>query len=208
MLQACVPQYRVQYVGPDEEYDVSAAILATAAIYVQPGGNDDLAQDWRHMKKHADEIRAFVHAGGRYMGSCTGGYMAGLNPWAGHDVGYALFPGTTAEYITSKGADIHTTRDTAVNVKWPSVWGDTPQPIYFQDGPYFRIAHGADGVTPIARFAANDVVAALVARYGDGKIGIQGPHTEAPEGWFTFNHVPGHADFTPGCDLIAQTLAP
>ena len=66
----------------------------------------------------------------------------------------------------------------------------------------------APGVTVLATYAANGEIAALVAPYGIGKVGVEGPHAEAPADWYEANHVRGSPDFKPGCDLIAKTLSP
>jgi glutamine amidotransferase-like uncharacterized protein len=205
MFTHCQPRFTVEYVGPAEAQDVTAAALAAAGVFIYPGGNDSLAADWTHVKSYKAAIQSFVRGGGRYLGSCTGGYLAGINPWAGDGVGFQLLPGEAGEYVTSPGATITTTRDTVVNVLWPSVGWTSPHPIYFQDGAYFA---ASNGVTVLATFAGSDEIAALVAPYGAGKVGVEGPHAEAPADWYSANAVPGAPDFTPGCDLVAKALAP
>jgi copper chaperone CopZ len=44
--------YRVFYCGPGEPVTLTAATLATASLYVQPGGGDDLARAWLEMQPH------------------------------------------------------------------------------------------------------------------------------------------------------------
>jgi glutamine amidotransferase-like uncharacterized protein len=213
MFQSCQPGFRVAFVGPKEALPLSPAVLATATVYVQPGGNENLNGtngDWALIQKELDPawIRDFVKNGGRYLGSCTGGYMAGTNPWAGTGIGYDLIQSGTAEFIASPKANPTTPNDTLVSVVWPDVWGQTVTPMYFQDGPYFLVDAGASQVQVLATYQSNQEVAALVATYGKGKVGVEGPHAEAPADWYSFNKVPGSPDFAPGCDLIAKTLAP
>jgi glutamine amidotransferase-like uncharacterized protein len=210
MLQACQPNVEIEYVGPDDAEDVTAATLARASIFVYPGGNDDLATDWEHVKSYKPALQAFVAGGGRYLGSCTGGYLAASNPWTGDDdLGFELLPADADEYITTRNAAPTTPDDTVTEVVWPAVWGNAPHPIYFQDGASFTTHAGrSDAVSVLATYAANGAIAALVAPFGAGKVGVEGPHAEAPEDWYTLNDVPGAPDFAPGCDLIAKTLAP
>jgi hypothetical protein len=209
MFKSCQPTFDVAFVGPNESEDVTPVALAKAGVFIYPGGNDSLVHDWQLVSRYKPAIQSFVKNGGRYLGSCTGGYLAGLNPWAGQGVGFALLPGNAGEYVGSPGADITTTRDTVVNVVWASVWGPAPHPIYLQDGSFFEQSNAATpGVTVLATYAANGEIAALVAPFGSGKVGVEGPHAEAPADWYEANHVPGTPDFKPGCDLVAKTLAP
>ncbi len=57
------------------------------------------------------------------------------------------------------------------------MWGDGPHPIYLQDGTFFEKSNAAaPGVQVLATYAANGEIAALVAPYGKGKVGVEGPH--------------------------------
>jgi hypothetical protein len=213
MFQSCQPGFQVAFVGPKETLPLTQAVLATATVYVQPGGNENLngsGGDWALILKELDPawIRDFVGKGGRYLGSCTGGYMAGTNPWAGPNIGYDMIQSSTAEYVTSPDASPTTPNDTVVTVVWQDVWGKAPTPMYFQDGPFFSVNAGASQVQVLATYQSNGEVAALVAAYGKGKVGVEGPHAEAPADWYSYNSVPGSPNFAPGCDLIAKTLAP
>ncbi|MFI8664450.1 BPL-N domain-containing protein [Rhodococcus qingshengii] len=71
-----------------------------------------LASAWVHMEQHAPLIREWVHAGGRYLGFCLGGYLAGATP------GFGLLPGDSARYISSRNSEIDTTGNTVVEVTW------------------------------------------------------------------------------------------
>ncbi len=209
MFKSCQPGFDVMFVGPGESSDVTPEVLAKAGVFIYPGGNDSIAKDWKHVAGYRDAIRDFVQRGGRYLGSCTGGYLAATNPWAGTDIGFGLLPGNAGEYVGSPGADITTTGDTLVDVVWKDVWGNSKHPIYLQDGAFFEAANASSpGVLVLATYAANGAIAALVAPFGKGKVGVEGPHAEAPLSWYEANGVGGNPDFAPGCDLIAKTLAP
>ena len=107
---------------------MTAEALSSATLYAQPGGTD-LPPAWRHMRRYADAIRAFVHGGGHYLGFCLGGYLAGRDP------GFALLPGDSGEYIESRGAEVTSLKDTIVSVRWRG----QRRRVYFQDGPYFTL---------------------------------------------------------------------
>lgn len=210
MFLGCRPDFEIEFVGPGQARDVTPEALADASVFIYPGGNDELTVDWPYVESYKAPLQAFVQAGGRYLGACTGAYLAASNPWTGESgLGFELLPADADEYIASPNADPTTPDDTVTQVVWPSVWGGEPHPIYFQDGPLFRI-HDADtsAVDVVATFASNGEIAALVAPYGAGKVGVEGPHSEAPEAWYTANEVPGGPDFATGCDLVERTLAP
>jgi glutamine amidotransferase-like uncharacterized protein len=185
--------FEVKYVGPKEILKLSAATLQSAVLYAQPGAAGSLSRAYRKLRDYARDIRNFVSSGGRYLGICMGGYLAGSTP------GFHLLPGDTDQFIASHDASVRTAADTLVQVKWR----DQLRWMYFQDGPFFRLHSKASGVTVLARYT-NGKVAALVAPYGKGKVGVVGPHPEADASWFTDSRlvIPGDLDFQPGLNLI------
>jgi glutamine amidotransferase-like uncharacterized protein len=80
--------------------------------------------------------------------------------------------------------------------------------MYFQDGPYFIVRRGASNVRVLATYT-NGKVAALVAPYGKGKVGVSGPHPEATASWYAAYHLIDHdghgADL--GHDLIDTLMS-
>jgi glutamine amidotransferase-like uncharacterized protein len=188
--------FRTVYCGPDEDIPLSADSLAKAAVYAQPGGGD-VDSAWRKLRAHADDVRTFVRNGGNYLGFCLGGYLAGATP------GFNLLPGDTNEYARSRGADVRTTRDTVL----PVTWRGTTQRMYFQDGPMFLLNPGSPA-TVLATYSSG-AVAAAVAPYGKGKVGVVGPHPEADQSWFTDARLDSDGALHPelGHDLITTTVA-
>jgi glutamine amidotransferase-like uncharacterized protein len=159
-------------VGPGEALAISAAALATAALYAQPGGDPEVTAAFNLMKADAPAIKSFVSQGGRYLGFCEGGYLAGATP------GFALLPGDTDQYIASRGASVTTDVDTVI----PITWRGHARSVYFQDGPLFIVNAGASATT-LATYS-NGAIAALVATFGAGKVGVVGPHPEADASWY------------------------
>jgi len=178
LLQSSQWHFIVQYVGPNEQLKLSATTLQAAALYAQPGGSGELTQAYRQVKKHAREIRNYVASGGRYLGFCMGGYLAGRTP------GFQILPGDTDQFIASRGASVRTEADTIVNVHWRK----QTRSMYFQDGPYFLLDPGASDVIVLATYN-NNKIAALVAPYGQGKVGVVGPHPEATATWYKTYHL-------------------
>lgn len=186
-------RFDVQYVGPNERLRLSAATLQDATLYAQPGGSGELSETYRRVEQHARAIRSYVSSGGRYLGICMGGYLAGRTP------GFHLLPGDTDQFITSPGASVTTKADTIVNV----YWREQSHFLYFQDGPYFLLDRKAVGVTVLATYT-NGTIAALVASYGKGKVGVSGPHPEATAEWYRTCNLanPDGRDAALGYDLI------
>ncbi|GAA1574157.1 hypothetical protein GCM10009827_115060 [Dactylosporangium maewongense] len=146
--------------------------MARAALYAQPGGGT-LAHGYKHLRCHRGEIRAFVHAGGRYLGFCLGGYIAGSTP------GFGVLPGNTDQYITSPEATVASEDDTLVEVAW---LGRRRTP-FFQDGSYFWVQPNTNA-TVVATYP-NGTTAALVVGFGQGRVGVVEPHPEATRNWYT-----------------------
>ncbi|WP_327011771.1 BPL-N domain-containing protein [Dactylosporangium sp. NBC_01737] len=171
LLRASRWGFDVRYVGPGENTQVSTLALTGAAVYAQPGGGL-LSHGYQHLRRHRTAIREFVHAGGRYLGFCLGGYLAGATP------GFGLLPGDTDQYIASAAATVASADDTLVEVAWR---GST-RTLFFQDGPYFWVRPSADA-TVVATYP-NGKVAALVVGFGQGRVGVVGPHPEATGDWY------------------------
>lgn len=197
LLETGPTSFRTVFCGPGEDVKLTKETLATATVYAQPGGGS-LEPAWRKMRSYADDIRGWVHGGGHYLGFCLGGYLAGATP------GFALLPGDTAEYVSSRGATVSTVEDTIVEVSWRG----RPRHMFFQDGPQFKLNPGA-AATVLATYQ-NGAPAAVVATYGAGRVGVVGPHPEADRTWYTDGSVTNPDGIHPdlGYDLVTTTLHP
>lgn len=197
LLHSSQWHFDVQYVGPNERLMLSAATLQAATLYAQPGGSGELSQAYQQVKKHAHVLRNYVASGGRYLGICMGGYLAGRTP------GFRLLPGDTDQFIASRGASVRTEADTIVNVRWLGQL----RSMYFQDGPAFLLDRGAADVIVLATYT-NGKIAALVAPYGKGKVGVSGPHPEATAAWYEASHLvnPEGVRTALGHDLIDMLM--
>ncbi len=207
----------VRYVGPEEDLPLSAESLSRAVLYAQPGGGT-LDAAYRILRGQRRAIRAFVRGGGRYVGFCLGGYLAGATP------GFGLLPGDTDQYIATPGATVHDEDSTVVRVTWRG----TPRSVYFQDGPVFVLDTGTDtdtgtgtgtgtadadeiggardtGVRILARYD-NGTTAALVAPCGAGRVAVTGPHPEATPDWYTDHGLTAQRTRDLACDLVDSVL--
>jgi glutamine amidotransferase-like uncharacterized protein len=184
--------FNVIYVGPKEKVSVRDGLkLPNAVLYAQPGGDGSVDEAYSNLSKDAPAIRTFVQKGGRYLGICMGGYLVDDDP------GFALGVDTD-QYITSECAQLTTPDRGLLQVSWRGVnrW------MYLQDGPYFIPKTGVAGQTILAKYT-NNLVAAMVQPFGNGKIGVSGPHPEA-DAWYAQAGLtdPDGLDADLGHDLI------
>jgi glutamine amidotransferase-like uncharacterized protein len=188
--------FEVSFVGPREFLPLTSNVLSQAALYAQPGGAS-LGWAYRRLRREAAAIRDFVHAGGRYLGFCLGGYLAGETP------GFAILPGDTDQYVSSPGAGTTTEKDTVISV----TWGGEEREVFFQDGPYFDL-DPRRGPAYVLAVYDNGLPAAAVAPFGLGAVGVCGPHPEATADWF-FDAglpLPQRSAIDLGLDLIERTM--
>jgi glutamine amidotransferase-like uncharacterized protein len=195
LLRSSPRGFDVRYVGPHGEMPLTAATLRHAVLYAQPGGGE-LKPAYRRMRKYRKDIRDYVAAGGRYLGFCLGGYLAGATP------GFGLLPGDTDQYIATAGATTQVPDDTLVEV----LWRGHRRRLFFQDGPVFLLQSGPSD-TVVARYD-NDTVAAAVTRFGVGRVAVVGPHPEATPDWFADAGLPYQPAFDLGLDLLETVLEP
>lgn len=182
MLRKSRFDFDVRIVGPYTNTPLTAELLAQATLYAQPGGEGGTQDAWSgvtsHLPNAAAKIRAFVANGGRYLGICMGGYLAGTGP------GFGLLPGDAYGYVNSAGSLVHTEDDTIVPVNW----NGAKREMFYQDGAAFDQDNEVEGARVFARYGTgNDgPIAALVAPYGNagGRVAVTGPHPEADETWY------------------------
>lgn len=190
--------FRIRYIGPKEKWKLTSSSLKKAALYVQPGGDTSVAKANNLLGASAQRIiKDYVRGGGRYLGICQGAYLTGTDPGMG-----MLSPGNTGQYIETQGASTKSTADTVIPIKW----GNRKISMYFQDGPYM-IPSGVPGEKILARYT-NGKVAAMSAPYGAGRIGVVGPHPEAPRRWYRLAGLsdPDGLDTKYGHKLINSTM--
>lgn len=188
----------VAFVGPQERLPLEAASLRGRRLYAQPGG-PDLDEAWGHIEPAAEAIRDYVHGGGRYLGFCLGGYLAGKGP------GLGLLSGDTDQYIGTTRASVDHEGDAIVTV----LWQGRPRQLYFQDGPYFALGRRARAAqAEVIASYDNGLPAALLCRYGAGVVAAVGPHPEAGVDWFSDAglDVPDPLGLDLAADLVDRVL--
>jgi glutamine amidotransferase-like uncharacterized protein len=177
-IEALDPRYKVDFVGPREPADVTAATLRRYAIYVQPGGGQNIPAALRALEdRRVAAIRDFVSHGGGYLGLCMGAYLA-------DDNNIGLIADDLDSEVGRPNFLVDSVDDAAVAVRWKG----RPDTVFFQDGPYLpRSTQG--NFQPLATYANGDVAAARYT-FGRGVVILSGPHPEADESWFEQAEIP------------------
>ncbi len=172
------PRYRVDFIGPQEAIDITPATLHRYALYVQPGGGQDIPAALNSLgDARATALRDYVANGGRYLGLCMGAYLADAN-------NLALIPEELDSEVGRPGFPVTTIDDTAVAVRWAG----HDDHVFYQDGPYLPPSH-APGFHALATYANGDIAAARYA-FGQGVVALSGPHPEADASWFDQADIP------------------
>lgn len=114
--------------------------------------------------------------------------------------GYELLPkGTmTVEECEQDDAQVTDTEDTVIQVDWtfttgPDAGEKSKRWLYFQDGAAIEFkgdAATANGGKILGVYSSSGDIAATVTPYGNGSVGVVGPHPEATKDWcmFTSSH--------------------
>ncbi len=123
-----------------------------AALYVQPGGGNDFVGAWRSVRAYGGPLRDYIRRGGRYLGICMGGYLAGSDP------GFNLLAGNCDDYTKTRGAQVKDERNAVITVDWHLPRRRTRRKLFYQDGPYFWLHHGARGRV-LARYTNHRIAA-------------------------------------------------
>ncbi|WP_347347853.1 BPL-N domain-containing protein [Nigerium sp.] len=184
--------FDVAYVGEREDLPLTAETLAGASVYAQPGGGD-LDKAWKKIRKNADAVTDYVAGGGRYLGFCLGGYLAGHTP------GFGLLDGDTDSYISSKGADVHDEDAAIVQLDW----NGQRRHVYFQDGCRFITGKNTQ---VLARYT-NGEPAAVLNRFGAGWVAAVGPHPEATDDWYIDDGLPAVRNDDLALDLVRRLVS-
>jgi glutamine amidotransferase-like uncharacterized protein len=142
---------------------LSDEVLASAAIWIQPGGpNFDQAYDMQRTGVFA-QVRDFVARGGGYLGLCGGGFMG----QSSGSLGLGLLPGMAYRHG-------EVTHKTAVT------WAGRKRYLHFENGPEFQTG---PGIEVVATYDWNGGPAAVRGHFGRGRVFLSGPHPEAGDDW-------------------------
>lgn len=105
-------------------------------------------------------------------------------------MGYDLLPAGSSivDEMDQPDAQVKNETDTVIQVDWHFQTGSKKGEeangrwLYFQDGAVMKLAPNASALI-LGRFSANNDVASSITSFGEGWVGLVGPHPEADESW-------------------------
>lgn len=177
--------YDVRSVGENEVDKISADVLKSASLYVQPGG-PTIQVGWPYVAPFKATIREYMDNGGKYLGVCLGAYFF-RNAVNG---GFELLPQGNFAYTYSSLAGTTYNGDGAglVQLNLKDNWGAGLRNVTIVGGCYFNTRNGIPDLTHLATFDQpnkNEPSAAIRFSFNPSNdntkgwvIGI-GPHPEA-----------------------------
>lgn len=148
----------------------------------------DLDKVWKEAKHFKNCVRDFVAGGGRYLGFCLGAYLAGHSP------GLGLLPknSDTDSESDQKGAQVKNDKDAVIQVDWTFTAGDKASQtvkrwIFFQEGAVICDFEENKTDRVLGRYSTSGRVASSLNKFGEGWVGLTGPHPEATDDWCKSN---------------------
>jgi len=193
-FKALIPQATIEPIT--HEWVAKGKWQEHTTLFIMPGGRD-IPYDRRLKGRGVENLKQFVHEGGKFLGICAGAYFA------------------AKEVIFEKGTklEVHETRDlhffpgSAIGTLFqfrPFDYGsesgahapliklqDETLPFYYNGGCYFAEAHDHP-VKVIGTYADHDNKAAIIScEVGKGKALLSGVHFEVrPSALFKENTPP------------------
>jgi glutamine amidotransferase-like uncharacterized protein len=165
--------YKVKYIRQGE---LTKKNFSNAVLYVQPGGSDRILDTIDSLSiVEIKNLKNFVNNGGKYLGICAGGYLAGSK--TDDDNGkmvktFGLVPEIIEEELDVSDAKI-------INISWQ---GKDYQ-AYYQSGPKFKLKK-IKKAKSFGEYKDSGHSMAFIAPVGKGNVGLIGPHFEAKDSWF------------------------
>jgi len=174
-LMASLAGLQPIYVGPRE---TDPAIFQNARVWIQPGGEADVVvQAMAPKLRH--NIKAFIAAGGGYVGFCAGAFLAADKIEGTLLSGLGLIPGRAYTYNAGNQPD--------VGIMLPVLWGSKWRDLYFEQGAAFQLTPNplvqAVGAYP------DGSIAAVRTLFYHGRVFVIGAHPEAPDEWKEYFHL-------------------
>lgn len=165
--------FTYEFIKPEQ---MTAVKFSEVSLYVQPGGTDRPGDIIEALTtEEIQNLKNFVDLGGFYFGICSGGYLAGVNIIDDENTkGFGLLPLNISEEQEDDMPKLE-------KIIWNK---NTVREVYFQNAPYFNVDDLPQS-NIFATYSDSGHVAALINKYGKGRVGVIGPHLEATEAWFT-----------------------
>ncbi|MGZ3708191.1 MAG: BPL-N domain-containing protein [Bdellovibrionota bacterium] len=166
--------FRAVYVAPET---TDPKLFEGAVVWIQPGGRSrQVAETMNPVLK--ENLKAFIHGGGGYVGFCAGGFLATEKIADTKVLGLGILGGT---------ADLYPAPNHAEAAIFTMSWEGRPREIYWEGGPYFKVP--SDGSVETIATYPDGKVSTVRSHYGLGKVLVSGAHPEAPQWWRDAYHL-------------------
>lgn len=160
----CKRKYKIKYLNHST---LTKKALKKVDCLVFPGGLGD-SDNFDHLLQDKKKIvQDYLSSGGKYLGICMGGYLAGKHYFN------ILKNVDAVQYIKRKNAELRYENETVTQIKWK---GKTYK-MFFYDG--CALIGDQSGFKTIARYKNGDPMAII-----QGDVGIIGCHPESPKYWY------------------------
>ena len=160
----CEKKYKIKYFNHNT---LTKKALEKIDCLAFPGGLGD-SDNFDHLLKDKKKIvQDYVANGGKYLGICMGGYLAGKHYFN------ILKNVDAVQYIKRKRAELRYEQETVTPIRWR---GKTYK-MFFYDG--CALVGDQSGFKTIARYNNGDPMAII-----QSNIGIIGCHPESPKYWY------------------------
>ncbi len=169
--------FAIDYVKPGQLTKIK---FQQAQIYVQPGGTDRPNDILEALSKtEILNLRNFVKSGGKYLGLCSGGYLAGTFVTDDKKTkAFGLLPIVVDEEDEDSASKV-------ISIDWKKKHYN----VYFQNGPSFDLS-SLPKADVWATYQESGHAAAVISEFGKGRVGVIGPHLEADLLWFLDDNLP------------------
>lgn len=163
--------------------DIQDGILTELDTIVFPGayiGDQMSTLGWENYER----VKEFVRGGGKYVGFCSGGFLAVQNGFVGCRPETALVPNVPTSWSQGVGQC-----ECSATAQLTQLLGveNAPKTLYFANGPKFK---ASASIRPLLLYESilkqseeSFAVAAFEASVGRGRVVAFGPHPESSVGW-------------------------
>lgn len=165
--EVCKKKYKIKYLNHST---LTKKALKKVDCLVFPGGLEDSDNFDFLLKDKKKIVEDYVANGGKYLGICMGGYLAGKYYFN------LLKNVNPVQYIKRKHAELKHEQESIVSIKWKNKLLN----MFFYDG--CALIGDESGFETIARYKNGDPMAII-----QGNVGIIGCHPESPKYWYEEN---------------------
>lgn len=166
--EVCKKKYKIKYLN---HTTLTKKALKNVDCIAFPGGLEDSDNFDYLLKDKKKIVEEYMANGGKYLGICMGGYLAGKSYFN------LLKNVDSVQYVKRKNAELRHEHETVTSVRWKNRLYN----MYFYDG--CAMIGDETGFQTIARYKNGDPMAII-----QGNVGVIGCHPESPKYWYEEAH--------------------